>query len=137
LFVGFEIDLLEKHYVSGLISADDLRFVPVQLQTGRAGDEPVVLNCFHREVAHFRRIILRAVFDRAIAEEKVNWLRAGWRFFSRLGAVGHHDHKMPGAKRPGFVFRLEGHGIAILVLGTSRCKREGSPHEACGSRLSK
>jgi hypothetical protein len=31
---------------------------------------------------------------------------------------------MPGAKRPGFVFRLEGHDIAILVLGTSRCKRE-------------
>jgi len=50
----FGIDLFEKHYVSGLISADDLRFVPVQLQTGRAGDEPVVLNCFHREVAYFR-----------------------------------------------------------------------------------
>jgi len=54
LFVGFGIDLLEKHYVSGLISAHDLRFVPVQLQTGRAGDEPVVLNSFHREIAHFR-----------------------------------------------------------------------------------
>ena len=124
MFVGFGIDLLEKHYISGLISADDLCFVPMQLQTGRAGDEPVVLDSFEREVAHFRGIILRAEFNGAIAEKKVNWLRAGWRFFSRLGAVGHHDHKMPGAKRPGFVFRFEGHGIAILVLGTSRCKRE-------------
>ena len=74
--MGFGIDLLEEHYVPGLVSADDLGFVPVQLQTGRAGDEPVVLDPFHREVSHFRGIILRAVFDRAVTEENVGWLRA-------------------------------------------------------------
>jgi hypothetical protein len=77
LFVGFGINPFQKHYGSGLVAAEDLGFVPVELQTGRAGDEPAVLDFFKREVAHFRGIVLRAEFDRAIAEKNVGWLRAG------------------------------------------------------------
>ena len=74
MFVGFGFDLLKEHYVSGFVGAEDLGFVPVEFQAGRSGDEPVVLDFFEREVAHFRGIILRAVFDRAVTEKNVGWL---------------------------------------------------------------
>ena len=77
MFVGFGIDLLKEHYVSGFVGAEDLGFVPVEFQAGRSGDEPVVLDFFKREVAHFRGIVLRAACDRAIAKENIRWLRAG------------------------------------------------------------
>ena len=76
MFVGFGIDPLEEHYVSGLVSAEDLGFVSVQFEAGRAGDEPVVLDSFHGEVAHFGGIVLRAVLDGAVAKENVRWLGA-------------------------------------------------------------
>ena len=71
LLLGFWVDLLEEHYVSGFVGAEDLGIVPVQLQAGRAGDEPVVLDFFEREMAHFRGIVLRATCDGAIAKENV------------------------------------------------------------------